>query len=393
MDAPLVHDDINALLQEPSETVHGILLEMAFLLGLLLLCEANRLVLKSRGASQTLLRAFLVCSLVLAWYSVSITLILFNKWVLTAGLQCPVFYTTSHMCLKGLLALAYYTVVPGQNLPAVSGQLFVGLSLVGAFASLDIACSNLSLITITTSFYTFLKSSSLIFVLIFGVITLVEPISMPIVTTVLLVSVGTFLMAYGEETMEWRGAALVLASEVFAALRWIVTQVLVQKHEVSAMAAVLYMSPAATLTLVPLAMVREPDALHEVSTFVQEQGWLLVACVFFFPGFLSFLLLLVEVQLVVETSSLTLTVFGNLKSVATVLFAVAVFGDKVSVIQWAGMLVAFIGMLAYSHARGEWLETSTLDKMKEGVLMCISDDTHAKDDETLPLVSNQHQSV
>jgi len=193
--------------------------------------------------------------------------------------------------------------------------------------------------------------------------------------------------------MEWRGAALVLASEVFAALRWIVTQVLVQKHEVSAMAAVLYMSPAATLTLVPLAMVREPDALHEVSTFVQEQGWLLVACVFFFPGFLSFLLLLVEVQLVVETSSLTLTVFGNLKSVATVLFAVAVFGDKVSVIQWAGMLVAFIGMLAYSHARGEWLETSTLDKMKEGVLMCISDDTHAKDDETLPLVSNQHQSV
>jgi len=338
-------------------------------------------------------KAFWVGSLVLAWYSVSVTLILFNKWVLTAGLQCPLFYTTSHMCLKGLLAMVYYMVVQGQNLPAISGRLFVGLSLVGAFAALDIACSNLSLITITTSFYTFLKSSSLIFVLILGVITLVEPISVPIVTTVLLVSVGMFLMAYGEEAMEWRGAALVLASEVFAALRWIVTQVLVQQHEVSAMAAVLYMSPAATLTLVPLAMVREPDALHEVSKLVQEHGWPMVACVFFFPGVLSFLLLLVEVQLVVETSSLTLTVFGNLKSVATVLFAVAVFGDKVSVIQWAGMLVAFIGMLAYSHARGEWLATSALDKMKEGVLMCISDDTHAKDDETLPLVSNQKQSV
>mmetsp|Transcript_53257 Transcript_53257/g.95580 ORF Transcript_53257/g.95580 Transcript_53257/m.95580 type:complete len:400 (-) Transcript_53257:56-1255(-) len=380
-----------------TDTVHKILLEMMFFIALLVICELNRYVLQRRGASQNLLKALLVCSLVLGWYAVSVTLILFNKWVLTAGLTCPTFYTDSHMCLKGLLALAYYVVASGEAIPRLPAKLFLGLSLAGAFASLDIMCSNLSLLSISTSLYTLFKSCSLMFVLVFGVITFVEPISVPIVTTVTLVSVGMFLMLDTDTAFNATGIGLVLSSEVFAALRWIVTQVLVQ-HEVSAMAAVLYMSPAATLTLVPVWIVREPHVFQEVSGMVQENGWLLSAGIFFFPGVLSFLLLLIEVQLVVETSSLTLTAFGSLKSVVTVLFAVAVFGDTVSPIQWAGMLVACIGLLTYSHARGggDFLGVPALHQMKAGLLHCVGDTAHdekKEQDETTPLVKNRAQSV
>ena len=97
----------------------------------------------------------------------------------------------------------------------------VGLSLAGVFAALDIMLSNLSLVTLSASFYTFLKSSSLIFVLIVGVLTFVEELSLGIVTTVSLVSVGMFLMSYGEANFDVAGAILVLTSELFAALRWI----------------------------------------------------------------------------------------------------------------------------------------------------------------------------
>merc|ERR1719356_1210142 len=77
-------------------------------------------------------------------------------------------------------------------------------------------------------------------------------------------------------------------------------------------------------------------------------GFLGLVC---FPGFLAFLLLLAEVQLVRETSGLTLTVFGNLKSVCTILFAILVFGEHTELLQWLGLGVALLGMLAYSNAK------------------------------------------
>jgi len=244
-------------------------------------------------------------------------------------------------------------------------------------------CSNLSLVTISTSFYTFLKSSSLIFVLIVGVITFVEPLSANIVSTVTLVAVGMFLMSYGELHFAVAGAALVIASEVFAAFRWIVTQMLVQDGNLDAMTAVLYMAPASALTLVPIVAARELQDVRDIPAWMHEQGGFarLSLLFFIFPGILAFLLLVIEVQLVMETSSLTMTIFGNLKSVITVLFAMAVFGDHVTVLQWVGMLVVCVGMLGYSQARGEWLAEDALGKMKDIMSIFDTDDENNKNDE------------
>merc|ERR1719343_418262 len=79
-----------------------------------------------------------------------------------------------------------------------------------------------------------------------------------------------------------------------------------------------------------------------------------------FPGFLSFILLLVEVQLVKETSSLTLSVFGNLKSVVTIIFAIVVFGEKASWLQGFGLLVALSGMFAYSQVKNKHVALDAL---------------------------------
>eukprot|EP00931_Biecheleriopsis_adriatica_P047736 TRINITY_DN27531_c0_g1_i1.p1 TRINITY_DN27531_c0_g1~~TRINITY_DN27531_c0_g1_i1.p1 ORF type:complete len:381 (+),score=62.27 TRINITY_DN27531_c0_g1_i1:70-1212(+) len=348
-----------------SGTVKKICHEMVFFSVLLMISEAYRRIVRMRAPGSLLHKYVFICSLVLSWYTVSITLILFNKWVLSAKLEVPSFYTETHMCVKGLLAIAYFVCVRRESLPSVSSWQLLGLSLAGTFASLDIMFSNFSFEIISTSFYTFLKSASLIFVLVFGVITTVEPPSFSIASTVVLVSIGTFLMAYGEENFDSRGMLLVLASEVFAALRWIVTQVIVQERNVDAMTAVLYMSPASTLSLLPIVVCREMNAISNLPDKMWEMGPLRFCAMFAFPGFLSFLLLLLEVQLVVETSSLTLTIFGNLKSLVTIIFAIAVFGDEVSINQWCGMLVAFTGMLGYSHARGEWLASDAVAKLKE----------------------------
>jgi len=331
-----------------------ILTEMGFFLSLLLSSEVIRWTMKQRTPqSPAVNQALWICTLVLSWYTVSITLILFNKWIISSwhgtGMTFPIFYTSTHMLLKGVFATLYYVCWGERTLPRIDTKTFTGLSIAGACAALDIVCSNVSLVHISATYYTFLKSSALIFYLVFAVLFRIEQCSVSISSTVLLVSLGMFLTSYGETDFSAVGFSLVIASEMFAAIRWIVTQITVKDSGVDAMTAVLYMAPASTLTLLPAVFAIER---YEVVTAFTEMGdfvnFMALVC---FPGFLALLLLLVEVQLVKETSGLTLTVFGNLKSVCTVIFAILVFGEQTTALQWIGLAVAVVGMIAYSHAK------------------------------------------
>eukprot|EP00933_Yihiella_yeosuensis_P062295 TRINITY_DN6524_c0_g1_i3.p1 TRINITY_DN6524_c0_g1~~TRINITY_DN6524_c0_g1_i3.p1 ORF type:complete len:391 (+),score=32.34 TRINITY_DN6524_c0_g1_i3:65-1237(+) len=360
---------ITGMVSSAPDTVQKIFFEMLLFLALLLVSEMAHVMVRLKSPTSSLLKYFHIARLVLAWFTTSITLILYNKWILNAQNQnageAPVTYTTFHMLIKGVLAVCYFRIWKCKPFPAVGIRVCIGLSLAGAFASLDIMMSNMSLFWISTSFYTFLKSASLIFVLVLALITCVEPPSMSIISTVVLVSLGMCLMYYGEHSFSLHGTVYVLASELFAALRWIVTQVMVQEHNIDAMTAVLYMAPAATLTLVP-GIVGEVHVLSGILNTITIAKFITT---YIFPGVLAFLLLLIEVQILKETSSLTLTVFGNLKAVLTILFAVAVFHDSVSTVQWAGLMVAFTGMLAYSYARGDLLSEDSVHKIKRSASM------------------------
>mmetsp|Transcript_90238 Transcript_90238/g.232950 ORF Transcript_90238/g.232950 Transcript_90238/m.232950 type:complete len:408 (+) Transcript_90238:61-1284(+) len=355
---------------EDDDTVTKIMSEMGFFASLLLISEFGRRWVKFRHPGSVIAHNLLVCSLVLSWFTVSITLILFNKWVISSGqggqqMTTPVSYTMSHMAMKGIIACIYFWLTGMQfSLPKVTCRVLIGLTFVGVFAALDIVTSNLSFLYISASFYTFLKASSLIFILVLAMITGLEQASVTLVSTCVLITCGLFLASYGDADFNTVGFALVMVSEAFAALRWITTQIMLESDDCDAMTAVLYMSPGATLSLLPAVMIREREALQaldwtELSTF----GVLII-----FPGFLAFLLLLVEVHIIKETSSLNMTVFGSLKSAVTVVFCVIVFRERTTLIQWAGLLVALTGMIAYSHSRGEWVDSVKLEKVRSGLL-------------------------
>lgn len=347
----------NGALFDDGDGLYKILTEMGFFLSLLLICEVVRWSVK-RGylkSDRQYGRILWICSLVLCWFTVSITLILWNKWVMDewndAGYRFPVFYTMTHMFLKGCFAVSFFVCTQGSafSLPRVRWSSIVGLSVAGSMTALDVVASNLSLLYISASYYTFLKSSALMFYLVLALIFRVEPLSVPVLSCVAFVCLGMFMMSYGETDFDWTGFILVVSSEVFAAVRWIVTQIMLQSEGVESMTAVLYMSPASFLTLFPCIMTSERSDVQAAYTDM-DNGFAFLAFICL-PGFLAFILLLAEVQLVRETSGLTLTVFGNLKSVCTILFAILVFGERTQLMQWFGLGIAVIGMLAYSRAK------------------------------------------
>jgi solute carrier family 35 protein C2 len=199
------------------------------------------------------------------------------------------------------------------------------------------------------------KSSSLIFILIFGIIFGVEKCSASITAIILSICCGVFLSSYGEAEFSAVGFALIILSEIFVAVRWVVTEKALKKSGLDSCDTIFYMSPGATLSLIGPVVAIEKSAVYdsfvgEESVSLSEYSRLVLS-----TGVLAFMLLLVEVQLVAITSSLTLSVFGNLKSIVTILFSIIVFGEKTSRLQWCGLLVALTGIASYSVLKNRML--------------------------------------
>eukprot|EP00434_Breviolum_minutum_P015764 symbB.v1.2.013888.t2/scaffold997.1/size145858/7 len=262
--------------------VAKILQELLFFVGLVALSECLRRLLRRAKPESRVVEALLICSLVLGWYSVSITLVLLNKWVMTSwegGLPFPLFYTMSHMMLKGCFALLYL-LLSCQPLQLPRRGPCCGASLVGLMTALDVAASNMSFLFITVAFYTMLKSASLIFILVLGLLLQMEQCSLGIAGTVLLIAFGIFITSYGETEFNATGFWLVIGSELCAAVRWLATQKTLHSSGLSAMQTVLFMSPASSVTLAPIVAVRERHELKFLVTDPAKLGHYLLLVTF-----------------------------------------------------------------------------------------------------------------
>lgn len=328
-----------------------ILGELAFFLSLVACSEGTRHVVRWQFPGHQTAVALEICSLTLGWYSTSITLVLLNKWVLSSwmggGLDFPIFYTMTHMVLKGLFSLLYILVFRCRSAELPSWKTLKMASMIGVLVGLDVVASNISFQYITVTFYVMVKSSALLWILMFGMLANVEPCSPQIIAAVIVTASGMFLSTYGEADFNLTGFCLVLASEIFAAARWVSTQALMRDTDLDAVTAVLYMFPGSTLSLLPLVFVREFDEVTRlISDGSQMLSYITLAVV---PGFLAFGLIVLEVRLVQETSSLTLAVLGNLKSVATIMFAILIFRESATLPQWCGVTIGTVGMIWYSY--------------------------------------------
>jgi hypothetical protein len=107
--------------------------------------------------------ALQVAALALVYYAVSITMSMFNKYLLTefdgGQFKFPLCMTTVHLILKFGLSAACLKSPCGQpgglSFRTVSRRDFVYLILpIGVCTALDISLSNISLLTVTLTLYT-----------------------------------------------------------------------------------------------------------------------------------------------------------------------------------------------------------------------------------------------
>ena len=141
----------------------------------LLLQRYADLIPRSDQSKVVVLALLLATSLTFQWYAISSTLVMFNKWFMTrwraGGFGFPLLTTCIHMLVK-LCVTRIWLCFSSSTEPTPTDDWCTYLTLVvpiGVCTVVDIALSNQALIYIPVALYTTIKSSSLVFVFLFGV--------------------------------------------------------------------------------------------------------------------------------------------------------------------------------------------------------------------------------
>ncbi|GAA6010602.1 hypothetical protein JCM10207_007758 [Rhodosporidiobolus poonsookiae] len=298
---------------------------------------------------------------ILAWYMFSTLISLYNKWMFSEdhyNFPYPLFVTSVHMLVQWTLSALALSMFPRLRPTTRPAPKDYGTKVTpcGVATGLDIGLSNLSLRTITLSFYTMCKSSSLAFVLLFAFLFRLETPSWRLCGIILLITSGVVLMVSTETQFHFVGMVEVLTASALGGLRWSLTQLLLQKEQMgmsNPIATLFWLAPVMGATLATCSLIfdgwgnvfGQERFFGSFGATVQTMGAIL------FPGLLAFLMNVTEFGLIQRTSVVTLSVAGIFKEVAVIFLSTVLFGDELTPINISGLVVTIFGIALYNYLK------------------------------------------
>lgn len=306
---------------------------------------------------------------ILGWYIFSLSISLYNKWMFGPGLdfRFPIIITSFHqLCLFIMSGLMLY-IFPHYrpNLGKKTFKSLFDMDFISYAKQIvpcsvasagDIGLSNLSIMFVSLSLYTMLKTSSLIFVLLFGLLFKLEKFHWKLVIIVMVMTALVVLMVLkplDDTDDSTTGILLVLLAAMMSGLRWSFTQLLLKnnKHTPNSIATIFYLSPAMCILLFVIGIVVEGwnnftnSSIWEIKGVLSTIGYLIL------PGFLAFMMTLCEFKLLQVSQVITLSVAGIFKELLTICSSSLIFGDKLNVINIIGLVLTFLDILWYNWFR------------------------------------------
>lgn len=293
-----------------------------------------------------------------SWFVFATVLSLYNKWMFSPdlfGFPFPLFVTTLHMFVQFVLAAALRVCFSHHFRPERSPSIkdYGKKAVPTAVATgLDIGLSNLSLKTITLSFYTMCKSSSLIFVLSFAFLFRLEVFSLRLVAVILLIFGGVILMVASETAFVLPGFLLVMTASACGGLRWSLTQLLMKNKNMgldNPAATIFWLAPAIGITTALLSIFWEGWFTIYASPFFRDlastvrSGLFLVA-----PGILAFCMVMSEYYIIQRAGVLPMSIAGIAKEVSTITVSAWFFGDELTPLNIIGVGITVCGIALFT---------------------------------------------
>mmetsp|Transcript_61135 Transcript_61135/g.180824 ORF Transcript_61135/g.180824 Transcript_61135/m.180824 type:complete len:385 (-) Transcript_61135:97-1251(-) len=273
---------------------------------------------------------------------------------------CPLLLTSIHFLVQwtvswGLTA-AYPETLGGNQVKEMTWKTFLYVSVpCGLVTSIDVGLSNLALVRISISFYTMVKASSPIFVVASAYVFGIEKITLSLLMVVLIIAAGEFLTVLGEVNFDAVGFVLCLSASVLSGMRWTLVQLLIQGIEPplkSTLATMRILSPMMFASMFFLSLVLEQPWVKlgpgsGTTYFSSMEDGLFTLSLGLGGAFLAITMVLCEFYLIMKSNAIILMIGGVVKEMVTILVGVLAFGDVLNVINIAGFLIVFLGVVTY----------------------------------------------
>lgn len=227
----------------------------------------------------------------------------------------------------------------------------------GFVTAFDIGLSNLSLVRISITFFTMVKSSSPIWVLISAFIFGLEKITCNLVMVGLLITAGEILTAFGEVEFDTVGFILVLGAAICGGIRWTLVQFKLQKLDPPLAGPVVTMrvlSSTMFFSMLIMSFILE----RPWNKLGPEHGELATIMTGLGGAFIAIAMVLCEFWLILKSNAIVLMIGGVLKEMITIFVGVTAFGDDLNVVNISGIIVVFLGVFLYKVT----LHLSTVEK-------------------------------
>ncbi|OAQ36212.1 TPT-domain-containing protein [Linnemannia elongata AG-77] len=298
-------------------------------------------------------------SYILAWYFFSTALSIYNKNLMGKdnwNFNLPLFVSSIHAGLHFVITACLMHFWPDVFDATRSGKggritLHSYVTQVvpcAVAAALEICMANASLMYITLSFYTMIKSSTPIWVLLFAFIFRLEKPRLSLILIIGVIVVGVVLTVAGETQFDMTGFVLVLLAAVMSGLRWSLTQMLLQKDQLgmdNPVATLYYISPIMFILMSILSLVIEdPFVQFSSSAFFQDfRTGALTLVMAGGGGFLAFAMTVAEFKLIKNTGTVTLSVAGISKEIVVISLSMLIFGDRLTFVNLLGYVSHLFG--------------------------------------------------
>ena len=271
----------------------------------------------------------------LGWFVFSAAITSYNKYVFGEShmaFPCPLLLTSVHFALQWAFSYGttscYSDVLGGTRVKAMLWKEFLSISIpCGLVTSLDVGLSNMSMVFITLTFYTMVKSSSPIFVVASAYAFGIEEISWTLIGVVVTISAGVFLTVIGEVNFNVEGFILCLCAAVLSGMRWTVVQMKIQNLRPplkSTLATMRILSPVmfASMLILSFAIERPWAKLGPNSGTDYFSSWSNTFSTILLGlggATLAISMVLCEFYLIMKSSAIVLMIGGVIKEMVTIL--------------------------------------------------------------------------
>lgn len=308
-----------------------------------------------------------IAAIVTAYFIISISLVFLNKVLMDkkTAIDAPIFMTwfqcivTVGICWGfGELGQrspqgSFFRQFPRFSYDIKTAAKLVPLSLV--FVGM-ITLNNLCLKYVEVSFYNVARSLTIVFNVIFTYFLLGETTSKQTLACLALVIVGFFVGSESEVNFSLIGTMFGVMSSVFVSLNSIYTKRTMHHVDGNQWTLAAYNNMNAVLMFIPIIFISDESRVLRLSSekLASMAYWTLMTL----GGVFGFLIGIVTIMQIKETSPLTHNISGTAKACVQTVLALFIWGNETNFANMMGVFLVLGGSMAYSWVRTVEMDTA-----------------------------------